>query len=63
MKYLYGTQFVLETDHAPLVYINSLKMSNSRVMRWALFLQNYRFQIRPIHGKENVAADYLSRAY
>ena len=63
IKYLYGTEFILETDHQPLVYINKSKMSNSRLMRWALFLQNYKFQIRSIRGKDNVAADYLSRAY
>ena len=61
--YLYGQEFVLQTDHQPLVYLDKCKVSNSRIMRWALFLQNYRFQIRAIKGSENVIADYLSRIH
>ncbi|XP_060071934.1 uncharacterized protein LOC132551808 [Ylistrum balloti] len=37
-KYLYGRQFVLETDHQPLVYLNKSKGTNARLMRWALQL-------------------------
>ena len=62
-KYLYGKEFILETDHQPLAYIDRTKMSNSRLMRWALFLQNYKFTIRSIKGRENVVADFLSRLY
>ncbi len=60
--YLYGREFVLQTDHQPLTFINSSTVSNSRVMHWALFLQNYRFQIRQVKGQD-MAADYLSRMY
>ncbi len=59
--YLYGREFVLQTDHQPLT-VNSSKVSNSRVMRWALFLQNYRFQIRQVKGRD-MAANYLSCMY
>ena len=40
-KYLYGAEFVPQTDHAPLSYIQKCKIESSRIMRWALFLQNY----------------------
>lgn len=60
-KYLYGTEFILETDHQPLMYLNKGKIANARLMRWALLLQPYRFRIVPIKGKDNVVADYLSR--
>lgn len=60
-RYLYGKEFVLETDHQPLVYLNRSKVANARLMRWALVLQPYRFCIRAIAGKDNVGADYLSR--
>ena len=60
-KYLYGTKFVLETDHASLAYLHKAKNDSARVMRWALFLQNYSFTVRYIKGKDNVGADYLSR--
>ena len=59
--YLYGIEFVLQTDHQPLAYLNQAKSSNSRIMRWALQLQPYRFRIQSIKGTENVGADYLSR--
>ena len=33
--YLYGKEFVLETDHQPLTYINQCKVNNCKIMRWA----------------------------
>ena len=59
--YLYGKEFILLTDHRPLSYIQKCKVENSRLMRWSLFLQNYRFRIEAIKGSDNVWADYLSR--
>ena len=49
-KYLFGTEFLLETDHKPLSFLQSAKVLNPRIMRWALKLQPYRFR-----------TDYLSR--
>ena len=60
-RYLYGSEFLLETDHKPLIYLHKSKVNNARLMRWALSLQPYRFRIIAIKGKENVGADYLSR--
>ncbi|XP_071082477.1 uncharacterized protein [Haliotis cracherodii] len=60
-RYLYGREFILETDHQPLVWMTKAKLTNGRVMRWALTLQPYRFLIRAIKGIENVGADLLSR--
>ena len=59
--YLYGKEFILETDHHPLAYLQSAKVANSGVMRWSLSLQPYRFVIRAVKGSDNVAADFLSR--
>ena len=59
--YLCGQEFLLQTDHQPLTYLNQAKTSNARIMRWALQLQPYRFRLQSIKGKENVGADYLSR--
>lgn len=58
---LYGQEFLLETDHQPLTYLDKSKTENSRLMRWALLLQQYRFRIVTIKGSDNVGADYLSR--
>ncbi|KAK3109194.1 hypothetical protein FSP39_025154 [Pinctada imbricata] len=60
-RYLYGAEFLLETDHKPLIYLHQAKVNNARLMRWALSLQPYRFRLMSIKGKENVGADYLSR--
>ena len=60
-QYLYGTEFILETDHQPLQYLGAAQYQNGRLMRWALALQPYRFVLRAIRGKDNVGADFLSR--
>ena len=59
---LYGKQFILQTDHKLLSYAHVNKGSNSRVLRWALFLQNFKFGVEYIKGVDNVTADYLSRS-
>ena len=59
--YIYGKQFILETDHKPLGFLYSAKNLNSRITRWALSLQPYFPKIRVIKGTENIGADYLSR--
>ena len=60
--YLLGREFTLRTDHAPLSAIfNSPLSSTSRVAKWLLALQQFRFVITHIKGEENVAADRLSR--
>lgn len=60
-RYLYGKEFLLETDHQPLVYCSHVKVSNARLMVWALLLQPYIFRIVAIKGSKNVSADCLSR--
>jgi hypothetical protein len=61
INYLYGTQFTLQTDHQPLAYLNTAKFINGRIMRWAMYLQNFRIKVEAIRGVDNVGADYLSR--
>ena len=60
-EYLYGSEFILETDHQPLQYLRQAKFQNGRLMRWTLLLQPYRFLLRAIRGQDNVGADCLSR--
>jgi RNase H-like domain found in reverse transcriptase len=59
--YLYGKPFWLETDHQPLVYLNTSQPSNHRLLRWTLILQQYQIRISSIKGKDNHMADFLSR--
>ena len=59
--YLYEREFVIQTDHQPLVYINQCKVINKKVMRWAMFLQEFRFRIESIPDRLNHGPDFLSR--
>ena len=59
--FLYGREFLIETDHFPLASLTKCQLSNPRVMRWALYLQPYRFVVKAIKGVENFGADFLSR--
>ncbi|XP_068204576.1 uncharacterized protein [Palaemon carinicauda] len=60
-QYLYGKAFVIESDHHSLKYLNSAGHINSRLMRWAMYLQQFEYTIHNIPGKENVGPDCLSR--
>lgn len=59
--YLYGKEFIIESDHQPLRALMQNPLTNSRVMRWALALQEYHFKVQHIKGRENSGADYFSR--
>lgn len=60
-NFLYGQHFILEVDHEPLRYLSQCNFKNSRLTRWALSIQPYRFTVRHIKGVDNVGADFLSR--
>jgi hypothetical protein len=63
-RYLvYGKDFVVETDHANLQWMEQSKVA--KIIRWRIALQDYDFKIRHIPGKEQIAsmADYLSRLH
>uniref|UniRef100_A0AAV2LQG7 SCAN box domain-containing protein n=1 Tax=Knipowitschia caucasica TaxID=637954 RepID=A0AAV2LQG7_KNICA len=56
-----GREFILETDHRALTWINTMKDHNARLSRWYLSLQPFKFTVRHRKGTANVFADYLSR--
>lgn len=58
--YLYGTHFVVKSDHRPLVYLYNMKNPASKLTRIRLELEEYDFVVEHISGKENVVADALS---
>nr|XP_054591237.1 uncharacterized protein LOC129155100 isoform X2 [Nothobranchius furzeri] len=59
--YLLGREFTLQTDHKALQWLHRMRDTNSRVTRWALALQPFRFLVQHVPGKANMTADYLSR--
>ena len=61
--FLLGTKFIVFTDHKPLVYLENMAITNSRLMRTYNEIAEYDFEIRYRPGKDNEAADALSRAF
>lgn len=59
--YLYGTPFLVKSDHRPLSYLFSLKDPTSKLSRIRLDLAEYNFTVEYLKGKHNVCADALSR--
>ena len=59
--YLYGHEFVLQTDHQPLVHLNNLRDVGGRITRWSMFLQQFNFTVKHKAGRLNGNADGLSR--
>lgn len=59
--YIYGTKFLVKTDHRPLTYLFSMKNPSSKLMRMRLDLEEYDFEIEYIKGSNNSGADALSR--
>ena len=65
-KFLYGRRFTIVTDHKPLEYIfkpgaNKSGHANQRVIRWAVFLSGYDYEVVGRRSQEIPVADMLSR--
>ena len=60
--YLYGAEFIVKTDHKPLLGImnNPMSSSTARLQRLCLRLQPYKMKLEYIPGKFNTG-DFLSR--
>lgn len=59
--YIEGDRFKVITDHASLKWLRNLKDPSGRLGRWALFLQQYDYEIVHRKGKDHVVPDALSR--
>ena len=65
-QFLYGNKFYLFTDHKPLLGLFSETASlparsASRVLRWAVMLSGYNYELKYRPGLQNGNADMLSR--
>ena len=58
--FVIGTHFIIETDHQSLQWLMSAT-SPARLVRWALALSEFDFEIKYRQGKFNQNADALSR--
>lgn len=61
--YLYGSQFVLKTDHRNLIWLLSQKQLSARQMHWLQYFQDFGgvIPIEHVAGRLNGVADGLSR--
>ena len=57
--YLSQRPFILETDHANILYLE--KSDVPKLVRWRLYLQEFDFLLRHIPGFRNLVADFYSR--
>ena len=65
-KYVYGRKFTIVTDHKPLEFLFKpdgcrTSHANQRVLRWAVFLASYDYEIVGKRTGEIPVADMLSR--
>ena len=61
--YLKGAHIINRTDHMALTFLRTCKFTNARLTRWILAIQDYNIEMEHCPGKENVAADLLSRLH
>ena len=59
-NYIYGTKFIIVTDHKPLLWLKWAD-NNTRVQKWRLKLSDYEFEVIYKPGKLNANMDELSR--
>ena len=59
--YITGYPTFVHTDHSSIKYLMNKSVTNARVTRWLLLLQEFDITIVGRPGKENVVAIFLSR--
>jgi hypothetical protein len=59
--YITGYLVFLYTDHSSIIYLANKPITNGRVTRWLLLLQEFNITIKDRPRRENIVADILSR--
>ncbi|CAI7820602.1 unnamed protein product [Closterium sp. NIES-54] len=61
--YLYGSRFLLQTDHQALQWLMTTKDLTGKLARWSLLLQEYDFTVSYRPGETHRNVDALSRMH
>jgi len=59
--YITGYETFFHTDHSAIRYLMKKHVTNGRVTRWLLLLQEFNITVLDRPGKQNTVADFLSR--
>jgi hypothetical protein len=60
-QFIFGTKFIIVTDHSALMYLLNLKDPTGRLARWSMFLSQFDYEIEYRKGTTHQNADYISR--
>lgn len=61
ITFLYRNKIEIYTDHNALTFLKSCRFLNDRLARWSFAIQDFDKEIKFCKGKDNIAADVLSR--
>eukprot|EP00253_Pinus_taeda_P007596 PITA_07596 len=59
--YITGYETFVHNDHSAIRYLMNKPVTNGRVTRWLLLLQEFNITVLDRPGKQNTVADFLSR--
>jgi len=60
-KYIERQDFILETDNQALSWLLSHPRQSSKIGQWVVKISALKFEVRHVHGTQNIVADTLSR--
>ena len=60
-SWIFMSKIIIFSDHNPLTFLTETIPKSSKLIRWALALQEFNFEFRYRAGRRNTAADFLSR--
>ena len=55
--------FLIRTDSSAITFLTSMRESRGMFAHWAVYLSSFDFDIKHLPGKQNTAADALSRYF
>ena len=59
--YIMGSQCIVHTDHAAIIYLMGKKDAKPRLIKWVILLHEFDMEIKDKKGSDNVGVDHLSR--